>query len=275
MILTSTKLYKWFTNQFIQYYYNPTTKHSNYIKQTLKPKTTVFYEGRRLAKRSHTFKHKLLRVPPTVHTISTSALQHIREYNGTDGCNDFLTFDSDSFPIIMDTGAFYTMTMNKEDFIDLTPHNSTISGLGDFDVKGRGTVKWTILNDEDEPTSLIWRNVLYVSDLPISLVSPQQFLKHTSTELIVFRLHWSEMSLTIPYHPDSLMPIFYTRPGGETYAYLSGKRNFREFSPPDSRGDESPEREKDAFDVEINPTSLKEALNNSKNEATPTINYEL
>ena len=81
------------------------------------------------------------------------------------------------------------------------------------------------------------------------------------------------MSLTIPYHPDHLMPIFYTRPGGELYAYLSGKRNFREFNPPDSCDDESPEREKDSFNVEISTKSLKETLSNSKNEATPTINY--
>ena len=72
----------------------------------------------------------------------------------------------------MDTGASCAMTMNKEDFIELTPHNSTISRLGDLDIKGRGTVKRNIQNDEGEPTTLVWRNALYVTDLPIRLASP-------------------------------------------------------------------------------------------------------
>ena len=70
------------------------------------------------------------------------------------------------------------------------------------------------------------------------------------------------------------MPIFYTRPGGDTYAYLSGTPNYREFIPPDSRDDESPEREKDSFDVEINTTKTKELNETHKLNAPPvTVNY--
>ena len=68
------------------------------------------------------------------------------------------------------------------------------------------------------------------------------------------------------------MLIFYTKPGGEIYAYLSGKRNFREFISPDSRDDESPEREKDSFDIEIDTTCPKEASDSSQAKETHTIN---
>ena len=231
MILTCTQLYRWFTNQFIYYYYyyNPITKQSNYIKKKLQPKTTDYYKGRKIAKRSRTTKHKLLQHNRTIHTIGTRARNHINAFNSITECNDFLTFDSDSFPIIMDTGASCAMSMDKNDFIELTPHSSTISGLGDLDVQGRGTIKWNIITDDGDSATLIWRNALYVPDLPIRLASPQQFLKqqyykdkksHYYGTKDSLKLVWNRMSLTIPYHPDSLMPIFYTRPGGDTYASL-------------------------------------------------------
>ena len=67
--------------------------------------------------------------------------------------------------------------VNKNDFIELTPHSSTISGLGDLDVQGRGTIKWNIITDDGDSGTLIWRNALYVPNLPIRRASPQQFLK--------------------------------------------------------------------------------------------------
>lgn len=283
MILTSTQLYRWFTNQFIYYYYNSITKQSNYIKRKLQPKTTDYYKGRKLAKRSRTTKHKLLEHNRTSHTIGTGTRNHINAFNSIAGCNDFLTFDSDSFPIIMDTGASCAMSMDKNDFIELTPHSCTISGLGNLDVQGRGTIKWNIITDDGDSSTLIWRNALYVPDLPIRLASPQQFLKqqyykdkksHYYGTKDSFKLSWNGMSLTIPYHPDSLMPIFYTRPGGDTYAYLSGTQNYREFNPPDSRDDESPEREKDSFDVEIDTTNTKNSIEKHEpNTPRITINY--
>ena len=47
-------------------------------------------------------------------------------------------FDSDSFPLVMETGASCAISMDIYDFIELDKHEDTISGLGALWVEGMG-----------------------------------------------------------------------------------------------------------------------------------------
>ena len=68
--------------------------------------------------------------------------------------HDHIKFDSDSFPIVMDTVSSCAISMDRNDFIELDKHDVTISGLGALQVKGKWTLQWSILYDEDKQVNL-------------------------------------------------------------------------------------------------------------------------
>jgi hypothetical protein len=76
----------------------------------------------------------------------------------------------------MDPGASYAISMDIEDFIEIDKHETTINGLGSLKVEGKGTVQWTILNDENKQVDLIIKDALYAPNLPIILANPLQIL---------------------------------------------------------------------------------------------------
>ena len=50
----------------------------------------------------------------------------------------YISFDTDSDTIILDTGASAAMSMEYDDFIELNPHHNHINGLGNISVEGKG-----------------------------------------------------------------------------------------------------------------------------------------
>ena len=67
----------------------------------------------------------------------------------------FATFDSDFTMILLDTGASCAISMDINDFIEIDSYKDKISGLGTISVKGKGTIKWKILNDYGQTTPII------------------------------------------------------------------------------------------------------------------------
>ena len=83
--------------------------------------------------------------------IGNSAKQMIKSkaYMGIYEHHDHVKFYSDSFPIVMDTGASCAISIKINDFIELDKHEDTIHGLRALRGEGKGTLRWTILNDEN------------------------------------------------------------------------------------------------------------------------------
>jgi hypothetical protein len=64
----------------------------------------------------------------------------LKAYVGIHEHHDHVKFDSDSFPIVMDTGASCAISMDIKDFIEIDKHETTINGLGSLKVEGKGKV---------------------------------------------------------------------------------------------------------------------------------------
>ena len=76
----------------------------------------------------------------------------------------------------MDTGASCAISMDIEDFIEIDKHDTTINGLGALKVEGKWTIRWSMLNDENEQVDLIIKDALYAPNLLIILANPRQIL---------------------------------------------------------------------------------------------------
>ena len=92
--------------------------------------------------------------------------------------NNVFLFDSDSFPVALDSGASSTSTSNKEDFIPGTfaPLDG-VSVLGiasGLNVSGYYTVSWNFYTIKGEVVTLKIEKVLHAPGLPSKLLSPQQ-----------------------------------------------------------------------------------------------------
>lgn len=87
-------------------------------------------------------------------------------------------FDSDSFQVGVDNHASFCMTNDTNDFIgDIKVIDCSISGVKLAKATMKGTVRWTIEDDEGGPHSMVIHNVHYCSTLPYRLISPQHLAK--------------------------------------------------------------------------------------------------
>ena len=85
------------------------------------------------------------------------------------------SYDSDSYQLGIDNHASYSMTNNQADFID-TPVKVRvrIKGINGNVVSAlRGTVKWSIEDDDGVSHTLIIPGTYYLPMLPLRLLSPQ------------------------------------------------------------------------------------------------------
>ena len=85
------------------------------------------------------------------------------------------SYDTNSFLIGIDNHASYSMTNSKKDFISTpTKVNVRIKGIkGHSTSAHRGTVKWTIQDDNGKPHDIILPDTYLIDSLPIRLLSPQ------------------------------------------------------------------------------------------------------
>ena len=79
-----------------------------------------------------------------------------------------MVFDTDSYPILVDSGASHCMTNCKDDFVDtplVTKHH--IQGLGNATALMMGTVRYSFQNDAGQVSHFLVKDCLYVPTLPI------------------------------------------------------------------------------------------------------------
>ena len=88
-----------------------------------------------------------------------------------------IKFDYESFPIGIDNHASRCITNCIDDFgSTLKPSKKQLAGIsGSLEIKGTGTVKWIIEDDNGIHHSIIIPNTLYVPDAPMRLLSPQHW----------------------------------------------------------------------------------------------------
>jgi len=160
------------------------------------------------------------------------------------------TFDSDSVPIIVDTGATVTLTNNKTDFLSYTPYAipRMVQGISEgLTLEGHGTASWPVVNDQGSVVSLIVHNVQYVPNLPTRLLSPRQLLQQNEDPKRHFTLHpqcavlrWDWHIFYIKYDPNTLLPTIYTAEGGNKYSAFTATVNPSISTPVVTNGSEPP-----------------------------------
>ena len=137
-------------------------------------------------------------------------------------------FDSDSIPIIVDSGATVTLSNSKHDFVSYTPYTTPrmVTGItSGLSLEGHGTISWQVVNDLGIAVPFIIHNAQYVPQLPTRLLSPQQLLEQDADPKRYFTLYptcavlrWDWNLIQIQYDPSSRLPTLYTAEGGKRYA---------------------------------------------------------
>ena len=93
------------------------------------------------------------------------------------------SYDTNSFLIGIDNHASYSMTNSKKDFIGQpTKVNVRIKGIkGHSTSVLRGTVKWTIQDDDGTAHDIHLPNTYFMDSLPLRLLSPQHLAQTYDT----------------------------------------------------------------------------------------------
>jgi hypothetical protein len=144
-----------------------------------------------------------------------------------------IRFDTDSFVIGVDTFASITLGNPPDQFEDLKMHDDTeVEGIkGGLDIKGTGTFKFHIEDDEGGVHLIKIPNSKYVPDLKVCLLSPHNWAQDAKDHYPVpkgtrmeedneaLTLIWKQRKhrRTIPYHPLTNTPSFRTAPALRTY----------------------------------------------------------
>ena len=105
-------------------------------------------------------------------------LQHLHAFQSNLNKKNAFVFDSDSFPVVFDSGASSTSTSEKKDFIpDTFVPMSGVTVLGitsGLQVEGHGTVSWNFYSSKGGVIILTIEKVLCIPNIPTRLLSPQQ-----------------------------------------------------------------------------------------------------
>ena len=143
-------------------------------------------------------------------------------------------FDSDSQIIWVDNHASRCISDKISDFItELKPSkNNKFRGAGgNIQIKGIGTLRWRIQDDEGKHHGIYIKNALYIPDLPISLLSPQHWSQQANdnapqkngtwcatydTHCV---LHWDQQryTKTVQHDKQTNTPRMYTLPRSTRY----------------------------------------------------------
>ncbi len=144
-----------------------------------------------------------------------------------------IRFDTDSFVIGVDTFASTALSNHPDQFEDLRTHDDMEveriqGGLG---IKGTGTFKFHIKDNEGGVHLIKIPNSKYVPDLKVCLLLPHHWAQEAKDHYPVLKgtkmdtndkaltLIWKQQKYrrTIPYHPLINTPSFRTAPALRTY----------------------------------------------------------
>ena len=105
--------------------------------------------------------------------VALAAIVALASQSGTD---THMVFDSDSHVIVLDNCASFSMTDNMNDFIDTpVPVTTDILGVGKVKARYRGTVNWTIEDDDGNPHSFPLPDTYFTPGIPMRIMSIQHW----------------------------------------------------------------------------------------------------
>jgi hypothetical protein len=129
-----------------------------------------------------------------------------------------LCFSSNQ-PICIDTGASCCISNNKEDFVNFTPSPTpaVLHGISSgLRIAGKGTIQWTIMNDDGDDVTIHLHDSIYVPEAPMCLLSPQHMAHQTKNSEDGFIgkrkfgvLTFSGFRQTIYYNTINNLPIIF------------------------------------------------------------------
>ncbi len=137
-----------------------------------------------------------------------------------------IQFDSDSYPIGIDTHALHCMVNAPHLFEDLKLGEvGEVEGIkSGLNIKGTGTFKFKIKDNNGMAHKIKIQNSLSVPELMKCLLSPQHWVQEAkdnyprrkgtsmSQDNECYCMYWDQAKLqkSIPYNPSTNVPILYT-----------------------------------------------------------------
>ena len=135
--------------------------------------------------------------------------------------SSLVRFDSDSYPIGVDSHALRCMVNKAHLFEDLrlNKDKGQVDGISDgLAITGEGTFKVNIKDDEGKQHTIRIKNSLYVPDMRRCLLSPQHLAQEAGDEQTWMEtkrewpydcvLHWNGGKKTIPHQPLTNVLVF-------------------------------------------------------------------
>ena len=83
-----------------------------------------------------------------------------------------IRFYTDSIEAISDTGYSHTLTYDIHDFVTYKPTTGELDSLSTHTILGKGTVRYTVMDDTRHKTDTIIQDTIHVPTLDVILMSP-------------------------------------------------------------------------------------------------------
>ena len=118
--------------------------------------------------------------------LSLITIANINSYLGAHvarGSSSHIHFDSDAVEIL-DSGCSYTISFCREDFINFKPSKGQVEGLGIHNIEDKGTLNYTVIDNNGEHINISIKNTLYVPSLHTRLFSLQQLAQKHEDNLV-------------------------------------------------------------------------------------------
>jgi hypothetical protein len=107
--------------------------------------------------------------------VQAMMAQQDNKDKGSESPRDIGNWDSDSFPIVLDSATSKTITPYLSDLIDPKPYKTNLTGIGTGKITKVGKVKWSVEDMEGKQVILEDDEVYYSPDAPYRLLSPHSW----------------------------------------------------------------------------------------------------
>lgn len=131
-----------------------------------------------------------------------------------------IKFDSDAVEAILNPGCSTSISFEFNDFINYRSMKGKVEGLRIHEIRGTGTLKYTVLDDNGDQVNLLIKDAIHVPTMDVRLISLQQVAQQSRDKeagaVIIAKvcyLKWNGLTKTVPYQAGSNFPILYTLPG--------------------------------------------------------------
>jgi hypothetical protein len=141
----------------------------------------------------------------------------------------YINNKSPEYPIVIDSGASFSLTPKIEDFVSpIEPDETTLTGLNSTTlVAGTGIVEWTIQDVQGEVRKIKVK-AFYVPQATIRLFSPQQYFQQDQRGSLFMDYEHTRLQLScgtelvFPYNCCNSLPLMLTKQYFEQEVHVAG-----------------------------------------------------